>query len=59
MSGDIEAWLLGLKDKGALKAKSINLIYMAFRTVLKEAYRLGYIPVDPSIRIGMLAEDKP
>jgi len=58
-SSDIEAWLLGLKDKGTLKAKSINLIYMAFRTVLKEAFRLVYIPVDPSIRVGMLAEDKP
>lgn len=56
--GDIEAWLLGLKDKGALKAKSINRICMAFRTVLKEAYRLDYIPVDPSVRIGMLAEEK-
>jgi Site-specific recombinase XerD len=54
-SGDLKAWLLGLKDKGTLKAKSINLIYMAFRTVLKEAYRLGYIPVDPSAHIGMLS----
>jgi integrase len=57
--GDIETWLLGLKEKGALKARFINLIYMAFRTVLKEAFRLGYIPIDPSIRVGMLADDKP
>jgi len=58
-SGDIESWLLGLKGKGTLKAKSINLVYMAFRTVLKEAFRLGYIPADPSLSIGMLAEEKP
>ena len=58
-SGDLESWLLGLKEKGALESKSINLIYMAFRTVLKEAFRLGYIPADPSARVGMLAAEKP
>ncbi len=57
-AGDIEAWMLALKEKGSLKPKSINLVYMAFRTVLKEAFRLGYIPVDPSSNIGMLATDK-
>jgi integrase len=55
---DVETWILALKKKGDLKAKSINLIYMAFRTILKEAFRLGYIPSDPTIRIQSLAEEK-
>jgi integrase len=58
-SGDIETWLLGLKGKGTLKAKSINLIYMAFRTILKEAFRLGFISADPTVRVQGLAEEKP
>ncbi|HUX42033.1 MAG TPA: hypothetical protein VMV83_12785 [Rectinemataceae bacterium] len=40
-----------MKEKDGLKAKSINLVYLAFRTILKEAFRLGFISADPTIRI--------
>jgi integrase len=58
-TADVEAWLLMMKEKGGLKAKSINLIYMSFRTILKEAFRLGFISADPTIRVQGLAEEKP
>ena len=58
-TADVEAWLLMMKEKGDLKAKSINLVYMAFRTILKEAFRLGFISADPTIRVQGLAEEKP
>jgi len=55
---DIESWLLSLREMASLKARSVNLVYMAFRTVLKEAHRFGVIPSDPTASIRMLAEEK-
>ncbi|MCK7477141.1 MAG: site-specific integrase [Candidatus Moduliflexus flocculans] len=56
--GEIESWLLGLGEKTGLKARSVNLIYTAFRTILKEAHQQGIIPADPTLRIRTLAEEK-
>ncbi len=56
--GEIESWLLGLGEKTGLKARSVNLIYTAFRTVLKEAHQQGIISADPTLRVRTLAEEQ-
>lgn len=56
--GEIESWLLGLGEKTGLKARSVNLIYTAFRTLLKEAHQQGITPTDPTLRVRTLAEEK-
>jgi integrase len=53
---DLENWLLNMHERSGLQPKTINLTYMAFRTILKEAHRLGYIPFDPSKQVLKLAE---
>lgn len=55
---DIENWLLDMKKRGEHKTKSINLFYMALKTIFKEAHRMGYISTDPTISIKPFAEDK-
>lgn len=52
---EIEKWMLSLLDAGELSPKSINLVFAAFRTILREAFRAGYIPTDPTAQVRPLS----
>jgi hypothetical protein len=45
-TADVEAWLLMMKEKGDLKAKSINFVYMSFRTGMCEGEIRGLLIKD-------------
>lgn len=53
----IEAWVMGLKDRGVLSPATINRILGTLKVMLAEAVRLQILPMNPAGPIGELKEN--
>jgi integrase len=55
-TSEIEQWVLSLGSVNGLTSASVNRIYTAFRVIVREALRLGYLERDPTDRVQLLRE---
>jgi integrase len=53
----VEGWLLSLSEKG-LKPKTINLVYITFKTMMKEALKTKLIKTNPCSEVKKLKSEE-